>query len=120
MTPPTMMNACKIIEAVSPTAIKELTSDFARAAVTRPRIAKQRYKSSRPAAPSKPVSSAIAAKIKVAFYDRNLVGHAVANANAEQAAIGYGENGLNELISVTGCILERIEPGVNTNLNVVE
>ena len=49
-----------------------------------------------------------------------MVGHAVANANAEQAAIGYGENGLNELISVTGCILERIEPGVNTNLNVVE
>ena len=56
----------------------------------------------------------------VAFYDRDLVGHAVANANAEQAAIGYGENGLNELISVAGCILERIEPGVNTNLNVVE
>ena len=40
VTPPTMMKACRTIEAVRPAAISELTSLFARAATTMPRTAK--------------------------------------------------------------------------------
>ena len=64
VTPPTMMNAWSTMIEVRPAPISELTSDFARAAVTKPRIAKHRYKSSRPAAPKSPVSSPMAAKMK--------------------------------------------------------
>ena len=42
VTPPTMMNACSTMTAVRPVAMNELTSDFARAAVRMPRIAKHR------------------------------------------------------------------------------
>ncbi len=64
VTPPTMMNAWSTMIEVRPAPISELTSDFARAAVTKPRIAKHRYKSSRPAAPRSPASSPMAAKMK--------------------------------------------------------
>ena len=39
VTPPTIMNACNTTTAVMPTAMNELTSLFARAAVTNPRMA---------------------------------------------------------------------------------
>ena len=42
VTPPTMMNACRMMIAVRPTAANELTSLFARAAVAMPRIARHR------------------------------------------------------------------------------
>ena len=64
VTPPTMMNACSTIMDVRPTATNELTSLFARAAVTKPRTAKHRNSSSTPAAPRRPISSAMAAKMK--------------------------------------------------------
>ena len=64
VTPPTMMNACSTTTAVMPTAMNELTSLLARAAVTNPRMAKHRYRSSTPAAPRSPASSAMAAKTK--------------------------------------------------------
>ena len=63
VTPPTMMKACRVIAAVRPVAMKDETSLFARAAVTMPRTARPRYRSSTPAAPRRPVSSAIAAKM---------------------------------------------------------
>ena len=49
---------------VRPTAMNELTSLFARAAVSRPRTAKQTYMSSMAPAPNRPVSSAMAEKMK--------------------------------------------------------
>ena len=64
VTPPTMMNACSTMMDVQPVAMNELTSVFARAAVTRPRIAKHKKSKSTPAAPSKPASSAMATKMK--------------------------------------------------------
>ena len=64
VTPPTMINACSTMMEVRPTAVNELTSDFARAAVTMPRMAKHKYSSSTPAAPSRPVSSAMTGKMK--------------------------------------------------------
>ena len=64
VTPPTMMNACSTMTEVRPTAANELTSLFARAAVTNPRMAKHRNKSSTPAAPRRPISSAMSAKMK--------------------------------------------------------
>ena len=64
VTPPTMMNACRTTMDVRPTATNELTSLFARAAVTKPRTAKHRNSSSTPAAPRRPISSAMAAKMK--------------------------------------------------------
>ena len=63
VTPPTMMNAWSTIMVVRPTATKELTSLFARAAVTKPRMARHRNSSSTPAAPKSPISSAMAAKM---------------------------------------------------------
>ena len=62
--PPTMMNACRTTMDVRPTATNELTSLFARAAVTKPRMAKHRNSSSTPAAPRSPISSAITVKMK--------------------------------------------------------
>ena len=64
VTPPTMMNACSTIMLVRPTATKLDTSDFARAAVKKPRMAKHRNSSSTPEAPSRPISSAMSAKMK--------------------------------------------------------
>ena len=64
VTPPTMMKACSTMSAVQPTAVNELTSLLARAAVTKPRMAKHRYRSRMPAAPRRPISSAMAAKMK--------------------------------------------------------
>ena len=64
VTPPTMMNACSTIMPVRPTATKLDTSDFARAAVRKPRMAKHRNSSSTPAAPRRPISSAMSAKMK--------------------------------------------------------
>lgn len=61
--PPTMMKACSTMTEVRPTAISELTSLFARAATTMPRMAKDRYKSRMPAAPKSPDSSAMTAKM---------------------------------------------------------
>ena len=54
VTPPTMMKACSTMMEVRPTAVNELTSDFARAAVTMPRMAKHKYSSSTPAARAAP------------------------------------------------------------------
>ena len=59
-----MMNACSTIMDVRPTATNELTSLFARAAVTKPRTAKHRNSSSTPDASRRPISSAMAAKMK--------------------------------------------------------
>ena len=64
VTPPTMMNACKTMTLVMPTATNALTSLFARAAVANPRMPSERKSSSRAAAPRRPVSSAMAVKMK--------------------------------------------------------
>ena len=64
VTPPTMMNACSTMTVVRPAATNELTSLFARAAVANPRMAKLRYSSSSAAAPRRPVSSPMHAKMK--------------------------------------------------------
>ncbi len=64
VTPPTMMKACSTMMAVKPTAMNELTSLLARTAIRMPRMEKHRYSSRTPAAPSRPVSSAMAEKMK--------------------------------------------------------
>ena len=64
VTPPTMIKACITSEAVSPVAANAAISDFARAAVARPRIASTTYASKTAELPNKPISSPIAEKIK--------------------------------------------------------
>ena len=64
VTPPTMMKAWKVIAAVRPAAVNAATSLFARAAVARPRTAKRTKRISTALAPSKPISSAMALKMK--------------------------------------------------------
>ena len=64
MTPPTMMNAWNEIAQVRPTAAKAEQSDFARAAVASPRTQKSRNRMRTPEAPRRPISSAIAEKMK--------------------------------------------------------
>ena len=64
VTPPTMMKACKVIDAVRPAAVKAATSLLARAAVAKPRTAKSTYKIKTPPAPRRPISSAMALKMK--------------------------------------------------------
>ena len=64
VTPPTMMNAWMEMAQVRPTAAKAEQSDFARAAVARPRTQKSRKRISTADAPRSPISSPIAAKMK--------------------------------------------------------
>ena len=64
VTPPTMRNACTVIAAVRPTAVKADTSDLARAAVVSPRTANSIKAISTPEAPSRPISSPMAEKMK--------------------------------------------------------
>ena len=64
VTPPTIRNAWKEMEAVRPLAMKAVRSDFARAATVRPRTANSMNSSSTADAPSRPISSPIAEKMK--------------------------------------------------------
>ena len=60
------------------------------------------------------------AEDEVRFNNRNLLGHAVANAYAEQAAICDAEDGLNQLIARVGGVGEGVEPRIDANLNMAE
>ena len=64
VVPPTMMKACRLMLAVRPAAVKAATSLLARAAVARPRTAKSTKRISTADAPRRPISSAMAQKMK--------------------------------------------------------
>ena len=64
VTPPMMMKACRQMDVVRPTAVKAAMSDLARAAVRKPRTAKSMNRNMTPDAPSRPISSAMAEKMK--------------------------------------------------------
>ena len=64
VTPPTMRKAWKEREAVRPTAVKALMSLLARAAVVRPRTASSMKSMSTAPPPRRPISSAMAEKMK--------------------------------------------------------
>ena len=64
VTPPMMMNAWKLMDVVRPTAVKAAMSLFARAAMRKPRTAKSMNKMMTPDAPSRPISSPMALKMK--------------------------------------------------------
>ena len=64
MTPPAMRNACRAMEVVRPTAMKAARSERARAAVSRPRTASRTNRRMTAAAPRRPISSAMAEKMK--------------------------------------------------------
>lgn len=96
VTPPTMINACSTMMEFEAHGGGVSTSDFARAAVTMPRMAKHKYSSSTPAAPSRPVSSAMTGKMKSLSATRmpplgcGLTAHAPADAGARWVAVGDG------------------------------
>ena len=64
VTPPTMRKAWNESDVVRPTAEKALMSDLARAAVVRPRTASSMKSRSTALPPRRPISSAIAEKMK--------------------------------------------------------
>ena len=64
VTPPTMMKACRLTEAVRPTAMNAARSLRARAAVSRPRTANSMNSSRTAEPPSRPISSPMAEKMK--------------------------------------------------------
>lgn len=55
---------------------------------------------------------------KVGLDDRDVVGHAVADANTDQTAIGKREERLDDLVALTLGVLKRIDPNLETHLNV--
>lgn len=55
---------------------------------------------------------------KVGLDDGDVVGHAVANADANKAAVGQREEGLDNLVALALCILKGIGPDLETNLDV--
>ena len=55
---------------------------------------------------------------KVGLDDRDVVGHAVADANTDQTAIGKREERLDDLVALALGVLKRIEPNLETHLNV--
>lgn len=81
-------------------------------------MAKHRYRSSTPAAPKRPASSAMALKDEVGFNNRNLLGHTVADAYAEQAAVCDAEDGLDQLIARVGGVGKGVKPRIDANLNI--
>ena len=57
-------------------------------------------------------------KDKVGLDDGDVVGHAVADANTDQAAIGKREERLDDLVALALGVLKRIDPNLETHLNV--
>ena len=55
---------------------------------------------------------------KVGLDDRDVVGHAVADANTDQAAIGKREERLDDLVALALGVLKRIDPNLEAHLNV--
>ena len=60
------------------------------------------------------------AKDEVGFNNRNLLGHAIADAHAEQAAVCDAEDRLDQLIARVGGIRKGVEPCIDANLNMAE
>ena len=60
------------------------------------------------------------AEDEVGFNNRNLLGHAIADAHAEQAAVCDAEDRLDQLIARVGGIREGVEPRIDANLNMAE
>lgn len=75
---------------------------------------------SRPRVPTRPVSSAMAEKIKseMATGTRKWASHP--KSTTESAAIGDGKYGLNDLIGIPRWVFPRIEPSLNTNVDDVD
>ena len=55
---------------------------------------------------------------KVGLDDRDVVGHAVADTNTDQTAIGKREERLDDLVALALGVLKRIDPNLETHLNV--
>lgn len=83
-------------------------------------MAKHRYRSSTPAAPKRPASFSDGAEDEVGFNNRNLLGHTVADAYAEQAAVCDAEDGLDQLIARVGGVGKGVKPRIDANLNMAE
>ena len=60
------------------------------------------------------------AEDEVGFNNRNLLGHAIANAHAEQAAVCDAEDRLDQLIARVGGVGKGVKPGIDANLNMAE
>ena len=60
------------------------------------------------------------AEDEVGFDDRDLVGHTVADAHAEQAAVGDAEDRLHQLVARVSGVGEGVEPRINAHLHVAE
>ena len=55
---------------------------------------------------------------KVGLDDGDVVGHPVADANTDQTAIGKREERLDDLVALALGVLKRIDPNLETHLNV--
>lgn len=100
VTPPTMRNAWNERDATRPTAVNALMSLLARAAVVRPRTASSMNSSSTAAPPSRPISSAMAEKMKSLLTTGMSVGMPLAYAGPGEPSVCDGVERLHDLQAV--------------------